>query len=363
MELAEHESSPHDPRGSLMQPTTLGPNMTGASLTPAALAAMTQATDELTPFEEIDTSDMESLKRSFIDESDAVGSIPAPTTLKGIAKSGVPASKGKHPAVFLDKLGERLAYERSGARHYDALILKFEATMQAVDGEVLPPVRLEAEDGTARAAESAEQLLHRIRGEELEHFQMLKEAIISLGGDPTSMTPCADVTALASSGFMQVLNDPRTTLVQCLNATLAVELADNAGRELLASLADDMGSRRWPASSSARWRRSKSTPPSSSNGSPVWCGKTRSRKPSETEFHHDRQSLHRPYERDASLATKLHALTLNGTEFVPQAEEGEGSVACREQLNSDGSPSEVVSATCRWTAGTALARAPLRQAA
>jgi rubrerythrin len=40
---------------------------------------------------------------------------------------------------------------------------------------------------------------------------------------------------------MQVLNDPRTTLAQCLNAMLAVELADNAGWELLASLADEAG--------------------------------------------------------------------------------------------------------------------------
>lgn len=70
---------------------------------------------------------------------------------------------------------------------------------------------------------------------------MLSHAIESLGGDPTSQTPCADVSALASSGFMQVLNDPRTTLAQCLNTMLAVELADNAGWELLAALADDAG--------------------------------------------------------------------------------------------------------------------------
>jgi hypothetical protein len=62
-----------------------------------------------------------------------------------------------------------------------------------------------------------------------------------MGGDPTAQTPCADVMAVASSGFMQVLNDPRTTLAQCLNAMLAVELADNAGWELLASLADEAG--------------------------------------------------------------------------------------------------------------------------
>jgi hypothetical protein len=220
-----------------MQPTTLGPNMTGSTLTPAALAAMSQATEELSPFEEIDTSDMESQKLAYIEEADAVGSIPLPNSLKGVAKSGISKLKGKHPGVFLDKLGERLAYERTGARLYDALILKHAAARQLAGGEVLTPWP----PGNDGGAEPAEQLLHRIRSEELQHFQLLSDAIVKMGGDPTSQTPCADVTALASSGFMQVLNDPRTTLAQCLNAMLAVELADNAGWELLASLADDMG--------------------------------------------------------------------------------------------------------------------------
>jgi hypothetical protein len=220
-----------------MQPTTLGPNMTGATLTPAALAAMSQATEELSPFAEIDTSDMESQKLAYIEEADAVGSIPLPNSLKGVAKSGLSRLKGKHPGVFLDKLGERLAYERTGARLYDALILKHAVARQLARGEVLMPWP----PGNDGSAEPAEQLLHRIRSEELQHFQLLSDAIVKMGGDPTSQTPCADVTALASSGFMQVLNDPRTTLAQCLNAMLAVELADNAGWELLASLADDMG--------------------------------------------------------------------------------------------------------------------------
>lgn len=216
-----------------MQPTTLGPNLTGASLAPAALVAMTQATDELSPFQEIDTSEMETKKLLYIDEADAVGSIPVPTTMKGVVKSGLAKLKGGMPGVFLDKLGERLAYERTGARLYEALILKHEAARQA-KGDVLPPALLDD-------AEDAEATLHRIRREELEHFQLLTDAIVAMGGDPTSQTPCADVTALASSGFMQVLNDPRTTLAQCLNAMLAVELADNAGWELLATLADDAG--------------------------------------------------------------------------------------------------------------------------
>ena len=223
-----------------MQPTTLGPNMTGTSLAPASLAAMTRATSELTPFDEIDTAELESQKLDFIGEADAVGSIPVPKTMKGVAKAGLSKLKGGHPAIFLDKLGERLAYERAGTRLYEALILKFEAARQTRD-DVLPPVQFDLEDGSLRNTEGAAEALHRIRSEELAHFQMLSKAITTMGGDPTSQTPCADVTAMASSGFMQVLNDPRTTLAQCLNAMLAVELADNAGWELLASLADAAG--------------------------------------------------------------------------------------------------------------------------
>jgi len=62
-----------------------------------------------------------------------------------------------------------------------------------------------------------------------------------LGGDPTAQTPCADATATASMGIMQVVTDPRTTLAQSLNAMLIAELADNAGWELLIALAQEAG--------------------------------------------------------------------------------------------------------------------------
>jgi hypothetical protein len=83
--------------------------------------------------------------------------------------------------------------------------------------------------------------LLRIRADELAHFQMLCEAMTSLGGDPTAVTPCADVAAVAASGIVQVLNDPRTTLAQCLGAVLSAELTDNAGWELLIALAESAG--------------------------------------------------------------------------------------------------------------------------
>ena len=223
-----------------MQPTSLGHNLTGAAQSPSAVRAMTEAADTLTPFSEIDTSDMEAQKIAFIDEADAVGSVPLPASIKGVAKAGVAKLKGGQPTIFLDKLGERLAYERAGTRLYDALIVKYRAA-QGAGGDVLPPADTLVSDDARAASEDPVETLERIRADEFEHFTLLCEAMIAMGGDPTAQTPCADVTAVASSGFMQVLNDPRTTLAQCLNAMLAVELADNAGWELLASLADEAG--------------------------------------------------------------------------------------------------------------------------
>jgi hypothetical protein len=222
-----------------MQPTTLGLNRTTTVVSPAALAAMNAAADELTPVEDIDTSALDAEKLACMAEADAVGSVPPPASMKGVVKAGVSKLKGGHPVVLMDKVGERLAFERSGARLYDALILKYRASLDAAGSDPLPPARTAA--GTDGQKESPSQTLERIRAEELQHFELLRQAMQQLGGDPTAVTPCADVAAVASSGLMQVLNDPRTTLAQCLNAMLTAELTDNAGWELLASLADAAG--------------------------------------------------------------------------------------------------------------------------
>ena len=125
-------------------------------------------------------------------------------------------------AVFMDKLSERLAFERTGTRLYDAFINKCETIGEDSDGPSLSEVQ-------------------EIREEEHRHFILLSEAVTSLGGDPTVQSPCADVQAVASLGIMQVLNDPRTTVPQCLNALLTAELTDNAGWELLIDLANELG--------------------------------------------------------------------------------------------------------------------------
>src|SRR4029434_375002 len=85
--------------------------------------------------------------------------------------------------IFLDKLGERIAFERTGTRLYGALITKHLASINA-GNDVLAP---------AAAGETAAETLQRIRAEELEHFHMLCDAVTQLGGDPSAQTPCADV--------------------------------------------------------------------------------------------------------------------------------------------------------------------------
>jgi ferritin-like protein len=110
--------------------------------------------------------------------------------------------------VLLDRLGARLAYERGGARLYDALLRKAAACARK------------------RGMDECATDLQRIQAEEEEHAEVLSAMISDLGGDPTMETPCADVEGVMASGLVQAVNDPRTTLTQCLHAALVAELAD-----------------------------------------------------------------------------------------------------------------------------------------
>jgi len=132
------------------------------------------------------------------------------------------ALSGHKPTVLLDKMGERLAFERTGARMYDALMVK-------VVGQRTPGI------GPTPAE------IEELRAEELRHFELVRRHLVRLGADPTVQTPCADISGVTALGVLQVLTDPRTTLSQCLNAILTTELADTAGWELLAQMARKAG--------------------------------------------------------------------------------------------------------------------------
>ncbi|MDB5940555.1 MAG: hypothetical protein JWQ13_121 [Ramlibacter sp.] len=230
-----------------MEATTLGPNRTGAAVSPIGTQAMTDAANQVTPPQPIDTAAMDAERLVYISEAESLGSIPPPASLKGVVKTGVAKLKGGHPTILMDKLGERIAFERGGTRLYEALITKYQA-VEAAGGELLRPAAEVVALGVVGdvafvidARESPAATLARIRAEELAHFRMLCEGMVQMGGDPTAQTPCADTIATASMGLIQVLTDPRTTLAQCLTAILTAELTDNAGWELLISLTEEAG--------------------------------------------------------------------------------------------------------------------------
>lgn len=62
---------------------------------------------------------------------------------------------------------------------------------------------------------------------------------------------------------------------------------------------------------------------------------------------------HRAYLRE--VVANETEMRKNGTQFVALGEEGKTSIVHREQMNSEGSPSSLVSATYSWTPGTELA--------
>jgi hypothetical protein len=232
-----------------MEATTPGHNRTGSGLNPGDTKLMLAAVRELSPPSPISTRQSEMERLSYLKEADSIGSIPSPVSrATGAMKKVAAKLQGVSPNMFLDKLGERIAFERAGTRLYDAIIAKYVALIDN-DGDPLPAATtvrpnasVDAGDGdSVQTRETGLETLHRIRSEELAHFRMLCDVARELGADPTAQTPCADVIATASMGLLQVIADPRTTLAQSMNALLTAELTDNAGWELLTELATEAG--------------------------------------------------------------------------------------------------------------------------
>lgn len=153
--------------------------------------------------------------------AEPIGTVPPPPTLRGMAKVAMDAFKGRKASVLIDKLGERLGFERSGVRLYELVLAKLDVHPSWEGG----PTEVELES---------------IQQDELTHMGVAMKWVERLGGDATAMTPSADIAANLSKGVPAVLADPRTDLRQCLEGILVVELSDNAGWETLIALAEEM---------------------------------------------------------------------------------------------------------------------------
>jgi rubrerythrin len=205
-----------------VEPADAGRNRTGVATSPRNSKASVEAARAATVTPRFDLQEMAVARLAFSTAAEPVGTMPPPASIKGVAKAAVQAVQGEHPMVFLDLLGERLAFERTGTRLYDALLTKLEAAHDHQGG----PTRVEVEE---------------IRDDELRHAALLKEAIETMGADPTAVTPSADVAAVASQGLVAVLTDARTTLTEALKTVLIAELADNDAWSMLSDLASRLG--------------------------------------------------------------------------------------------------------------------------
>lgn len=196
----------------MKQAPEIGNNKTTRAQHPEMYEEMARGPKEFGPSSQGDGMGIAKVRMAYAKASGPIGHVPPP-------------AKGKPDAAMValfDKLGERLAFERTGTRLYDALLSKHDAY------------------GTFSGGPSRGDLEH-IRKEEHQHFVMLQNAIEQLGGDPAAVTPSADVTATLSRGVGDVLSDPRTSLLVCLEAILVAELVDNDAWEMLIELARKAG--------------------------------------------------------------------------------------------------------------------------
>lgn len=158
------------------------------------------------------------LREDLARHADRLGSVPPAATAMGLAGTAVHGLRGHRLAALIDKLGERLVFERSGVRAYEAVLVKLDAL------------------GAWHGGPTRELLLQQCN-DELQHFRMLKQMLEHLGADPTALTPSADVAAVEASGVFKVLADPRTSLSQALHALLVLEDVDSEGWDLLVQMA------------------------------------------------------------------------------------------------------------------------------
>lgn len=204
------------------RPTDLGINRTGIYLSPIDGPAVVEGARDGEPSSPGSARDLAAVRRQYIDENNPIGHMPPPASLRGVATAATTFLKGQKASVLLDKLGERLAFERTGVRLYDALLAKLEVQGSWERGPTLDE-------------------LARFRADEARHFSMLQDSLIGLGADPTAVTPSADLVGVESLGLLQAVFDPRTTLAQALHALLVAELVDASAWEQLILLADQVG--------------------------------------------------------------------------------------------------------------------------
>src|SRR5262245_25184288 len=97
---------------------SMGMNRSGIDLSPQGAEEMLKAVQEFPPNSTGNETALLKIREAYLTEADPVGTTPLPGTRKGAATSGMQKLTGRPAEVLIDKLGGRLAFERSGTRLY-----------------------------------------------------------------------------------------------------------------------------------------------------------------------------------------------------------------------------------------------------
>lgn len=193
-------------------------NRTGMAMSPHQGREMIENATHVMPGTLGDVQSIALVRQRYARECGTLGAAAPPVTQRALDEAAREALRGDHTAVFIDHLGERLAFERASVRIWTAVLSKFDAYGTWRGG----PRRAEIES---------------IIADEQAHFAMLHGAVTGLGADPTVMSPSADLVGIENVGLVHVVTDPRTDLAQSLHAVLIAELADNDAWAMLLDMA------------------------------------------------------------------------------------------------------------------------------
>jgi len=129
----------------------------------------------------------------------------------------------KNVGRVIDLLNERLAFERTGVRLYDRMLLRMRLTEDREIGRMI-------------------DRMQRYRDEEREHEEWLEGQIRDLHGDDHMPTEKSVLVLAETQGIERVVQrDP--WLQHDFHALLTAELADTAGWDLLVRVAGEFGDR------------------------------------------------------------------------------------------------------------------------
>lgn len=155
--------------------------------------------------------------------------IPIVATLTAPMSSKAVAPNAAAPRPLLRQIRARLAFERTSTRLYEAFLAKLD----------VPANTMAATPRTWHCAIDRETLM-RFRNEEAAHFELLCEALESMGADPLAELDAAGADARATAD-PDMLSSGRLDTGQALAVLLDAEQADEAGWRRLVATAHDAG--------------------------------------------------------------------------------------------------------------------------